>query len=72
MRPDPTIPRIPYDPDKFNPGIKELLRQQEFYETPDPEKVFRAIEESHGNVFENGQWVRDVPYSQANWEGDGA
>lgn len=63
--------RSAYDPDKVNAGIKELLRQQEFLEEPNPEKMVAALETSHGNVFEKGVWVRDVPLSQANWEGDG-
>lgn len=69
---DPTIPQKPYDPDKPNAGIREMLRQQEFCEELNPERMMAALHKSHGRVFENGAWVLDVPYSQAIWEGDGA
>lgn len=69
--PDPTIPRETYDPDKPNAGLVELKRQEEAGEEPDWEKAWAALHKSHGLVFEEG-WVKDVPYSQANWEGDGA
>jgi len=73
MERDPTVPREIYDPDRVNHGIKEILRQQEHCEPPNPYRVVEALQHSFGNVYdpETGMWVRDVPYSQANWKGDG-
>lgn len=68
--PDPSIPRKPYDPDTPNPGVIELLRQQEFCEEPNAERAVAALNRSHGKVFEHGKWVMDVPHSQATWEGN--
>ena len=69
LPPDPSIPREPYDPDKPNAGIAEMMRQQEFCEELDPERMMAELHKSHGMVFENGRWVKDVPHSQATWEG---
>lgn len=68
---DPTLPQEPYDPDKQNAGIVELKRQEAAGEELDWDKAWQALYEKQGLVFEIG-WVKDEPYSQANWEGDGA
>lgn len=70
--PDPSIPKTPYDPDKVNPGVAEMIRQQEFCEPVDTWKMVAALNESHGKVYENGEWVMAEPHSQRTWKGDGA
>lgn len=70
--PDPSIPKKPYDPDAPNPGLYEIARQEEFGEEPDWGRAIAVLNKSQGNVYENGQWVMDEPYSQRTWAGDGA
>jgi hypothetical protein len=70
--PDPTIPWTAYDPDKPNPGVQEMLRQEEFCEEYDFGRAMAVLNHAQGFVFERGEWVKAEPYSQRNWEGDGA
>lgn len=73
--PDPTIEREPYDPDKPNPAIDEIKRQKAagvHDDDLDWDKAFELMYKGQGKVHQNGKWVKDEPYSQANWHGDGA
>lgn len=67
--PDPDIPQERYDPDKPNAGIREMMRQQEFCEDLDSNRMWAELHKSHGKVFERGEWVIDVPHSSATWPG---